>query len=141
MIAAGPSIHRHDPIAAIKNSGYRGAIAIVATESAMVYCLRNGVVPDLVVTVDPHDRDKALVRRPGPFAGRSDADDYYRRQDMDESVRREREFNEEVIARNLTGTGRISVSWVSTTAGRMSSGAASIPVCRFTGGSDADVRY
>jgi len=95
VIAAGPSIHRHDPIAAIKNSGYRGAI--VATESAMVYCLRNGVVPDLVVTVDPHDRIKRWFGDPDLSQEELDADDYYRRQDMDESVRREREFNEEVI--------------------------------------------
>ena len=52
VIAAGPSIARRDPLKEIKQAGYRGAI--IATDSAMYYCLRNGVVPDLVVTVDPH---------------------------------------------------------------------------------------
>lgn len=95
VIAAGPSIHRADPIATIKESSYRGAI--VATESAMVYCLRNGVVPHLVVTVDPHDRIKRWFGDPDLSQEDLDADDYYRRQDMDEAVRKEWEFNDEVL--------------------------------------------
>lgn len=95
VIAAGPSVHRHDPLRAIMASGYRGAI--IATESAMLYCLRNGVVPDLVVTVDPHDRILRWFGDPKLDSAKLAADDYFRRQDMEEAVRNERAFNAEVM--------------------------------------------
>jgi hypothetical protein len=82
VIAAGPSIRRHDPIRFIRDSGYSGAV--IATDSALAYCLRNGVVPDLVVTLDPHA--KRIVRWFGDPELTEEclrADDYYRRQDMD----------------------------------------------------------
>ena len=44
IIAAGPSIQRNNSIAAIKSSGYKGAL--VVTESAISYSLSNEVVPD-----------------------------------------------------------------------------------------------
>lgn len=96
VIAAGPSIKRHDPIRVIKDTGYDGVI--VATESAMPYCLRNDVVPDLVVTADPHP--SRIVRWFGdPRLGEGDLeDDYFRRQDMDETLAREYEFNSRMLA-------------------------------------------
>ena len=96
VIAAGPSIRRHDPIKAIKAADYKGAI--IATESAILYCLRNGVVPDLVVTVDPFPM--RIVRWFGdPNLTREvlEGDDYYRRQDMDESFANEIRTNQEVM--------------------------------------------
>lgn len=97
IIAAGPSIKRFDPINEIKRSGYDGAI--ICTESALYYCLRNGVVPDLTVTLDPHAT--RIVRW---FGDRHlteveiGKDDYYRRQDMDEAFARELETNREILA-------------------------------------------
>ncbi len=95
VIAAGPSIKRFDPIAAIKASGYRGAL--VVTESAIHYCLSNGVVPDLVVTVDP-DPDRIVRWFGDPALSRDslERDDYYRRQDMDESFANEIRTNQRV---------------------------------------------
>jgi hypothetical protein len=97
VIAAGPSIARHDPIKQIKAAGYDGAI--VATESAIYYCLRNGVVPDLVVTVDPHG--ERLVRwfgRPELDDRQLARDDYFRRQDMDSSFAKEHEANKAILS-------------------------------------------
>lgn len=82
IIAAGPSVRRNDPIRLIKESGYKGTI--IATESALSYCLRNDVVPHLTVTLDPHAT--RIVRWFGDPGLTEDAirnDDYYRRQDMD----------------------------------------------------------
>lgn len=96
VIAAGPSIKRQDPIKAIKESGYRGAI--IATESALSYCLRNGVVPHLTVTLDPHAT--RIVRWFGdPTLDRAKlaADDYFRRQDMDEAFADELKMNAQLI--------------------------------------------
>jgi hypothetical protein len=96
VIAAGPSIKRQDPIKAIKASGYRGAI--IATESAVSYCLRNGVVPDLTVTLDPHAT--RIVRWFGDSTldvKKLAADDYFRRQDMDQAFADELRINTQLI--------------------------------------------
>lgn len=96
VIAAGPSVKRQDPLSAIKQAKYDGAI--VATDSAIYYCLRNGVVPDLVVTLDPHPT--RIVRWFGDTSlGRDslDGDDYFRRQDMDEAFSNELKVNEEIL--------------------------------------------
>lgn len=86
VIAAGPSLHRQDTARILKDSGFKGTI--VATESAMAWCLRNGMKPHVVVTVDPHpDR---IVRWFGDPKLDEDAlarDDYFSRQDMDPAFR------------------------------------------------------
>ena len=53
IIAAGPSIKRMDPIADIRKNNFNGKI--VTSESGLYYCLNNELVPDLVVTIDPHE--------------------------------------------------------------------------------------
>lgn len=75
IIAAGPSLRRRDPAAAL--DGFTGAI--LATDSALRYCLSAGLVPDLVVTLDPHPTRIARW-----FGSPIDPeDDYFRRQDID----------------------------------------------------------
>src|SRR5262245_44760768 len=96
VIAAGPSLARRDPITAIGDAGYRGAI--VATESAMSACLRKGVVPHLTVTLDPHAT--RIVRWFGDPHLDEEAtarDDYFRRQDMDRAFADELRLNKELI--------------------------------------------
>lgn len=96
IIAAGPSIRRFDPIRQIKESGYKGTI--IATDSAIAYCLRNGVVPHLAVTLDPHAT--RIVRWFGdPHLSREkmEADDYFRRQDMDTAFAAEERTNREIL--------------------------------------------
>lgn len=96
VIAAGPSLARHDPITQIKAAGYKGAL--VATESALFYCLRNGVVPDLIVSLDPHaTRIVRWLGDPSLTEESLDKDDYYRRQDMDRTFADELRINEEVL--------------------------------------------
>lgn len=95
IVAAGPSAHRNTPAARLKESGYRGAI--VATESAMFQCLQVGLVPSLVVSVDPHsDRIKRWFGDPN--LPTTIQDDYFRRQDLDESFANEHEHNKKVLA-------------------------------------------
>jgi len=97
VIAAGPSIRRHDPIARIKRAGYCGTI--IATDSAIAYCLRNGVVPHLVVTLDPHaTRIVRWFGDPGLSEAAVQSDDYYRRQDMDTAFADEMRANREILA-------------------------------------------
>lgn len=97
IVAAGPSIHRQDTAKIIRDSGFDGTL--VATDSAMSWCLRHGFVPDLVVTLDPHAR--RIVR----WFGDPDLnerliaeDDYYARQDMDPRFRHDQlQFNREML--------------------------------------------
>lgn len=95
VIAAGPSVKRQDPAKLILQESFDGAL--IATESAMLYCLRHGLVPDLVVTVDSHE--SRIVR----WFGDADLteqhlqqDDYFSRQDMDERFADQIKANEEV---------------------------------------------
>ncbi len=92
IIAAGPSLHRGDVARRIKQSSFTGTI--IATDSSISYCLRNDVVPDLVVTLDPHA--KRIVRwfgDPDLQPEDSDEDDYHRRQDMDPAFADEASHN------------------------------------------------
>jgi hypothetical protein len=96
VVAAGPSAKRFDPSATLKRSGYRGTV--IASESALYQCLRHGLVPHLIVSVDPHPM--RIVRWFGdPNLGQAtiDADDYFRRQDMDPSFSDELAHNRVVM--------------------------------------------
>src|SRR5262245_35774673 len=83
VIGAGPSMRpRGKPalLDRLRVAGYRGTI--VAADGALGACLRAGVVPHVVVTVDPHPG--RIVRWFGdPSLTAPSADDYFRRQEMD----------------------------------------------------------
>ena len=80
VVAAGPSLRRRDSVERLARSGFTGTI--VAVDSALGACLRAGVVPHVVVTVDPHPG--RIVRWFGdPSLTAPPADDYFRRQEMD----------------------------------------------------------
>lgn len=96
VIAAGPSLKQTQVAEQIIASNYQGAI--IATESSMLYCLRHGIIPDLVVTVDPHP--KRIVRWFGdPDLNEADLrnDDYFERQDLDSSFTEALRTNEEIL--------------------------------------------
>ncbi|HKZ08681.1 MAG TPA: 6-hydroxymethylpterin diphosphokinase MptE-like protein [Methylomirabilota bacterium] len=80
VVGAGPSLARRRSLERLHAAGYAGTI--VASDGALGACLRAGVVPHVVVTVDPHpDR---IVRWFGdPRLTAPSADDYFRRQEMD----------------------------------------------------------
>jgi len=96
VIAAGPSVKRKDPAALIRETGYSGAV--VASESAISYCLRNGVVPDLAVTVDPGiERVIRWLGDPNLTEEKLVEDDYFARQDQDDAFADELRANEEIL--------------------------------------------
>jgi hypothetical protein len=80
VIGAGPSLHRRDSLARLRKSGYDGTV--VAVDGALGSCLRAGVVPHLVVSVDPH-RERIVRWFGDPAMTAAPADDYFRRQEMD----------------------------------------------------------
>jgi hypothetical protein len=95
VIAAGPSLHRQNLIARIKALPSRPLL--VCCDASMGACLRQGLVPDIVLSLDPHAH--RIVRWFGDpdLAGRPE-DDYFRRQDLDIELREnERAKNEQMI--------------------------------------------
>jgi hypothetical protein len=96
IVAAGPSLQRTNVAELLKSFRFDGAV--IATDSAMRYCLRQGIVPDLVVTLDPHT--KRIVRwfgDPELDASHLETDDYFSRQDMDRAFSDEMRANEEIL--------------------------------------------
>jgi hypothetical protein len=96
VIAAGPSMRRKQVAEQLLSANYDGAI--IATESSMLYCLRHGIIPDLVVTVDPHPT--RIVRWFGdPNLTEADlkTDDYFERQDLDTDFAQALRTNDEIL--------------------------------------------
>ncbi len=91
MISAGPSLHRKKSLETIKKSGFKGHI--VAVDGSMGHCLRNGIVPDFVITVDP-DPHRIIRWFGDPRLAERPEDDYFQRQDLDPA------FHKNEIARN-----------------------------------------
>ncbi|MBI2526482.1 MAG: DUF115 domain-containing protein [Candidatus Rokubacteria bacterium] len=80
VVAAGPSLARRRSLERLRASGFAGTI--VAVDGALGACLRVGVLPHVVVSVDPHP--ERIVRWFGdPRLTAPSADDYFRRQEMD----------------------------------------------------------
>lgn len=96
VVASGPSIKFQDPAKAILSSGYKGTV--VCAESAIRYLLTHGIIPDLMVTVDPHPhRIVRWLGDPELNEEKLAKDDYFRRQDMDEQFAQELEVNQKII--------------------------------------------
>jgi hypothetical protein len=96
VIAAGPSLKRQKSVERIKKKGYSGII--ISTDSAVRYCLSTGMVPDLIVTLDPHA--KRIVRWFGDTRLKKSElhkDDYFRRQDLDVAFADEIRSNQETL--------------------------------------------
>jgi len=96
VIAAGPSIKRKNPLNIILKAQFKGAI--VVTDSALFNCLKNNAIPDLVVTVDPHE--KRIVRWFGDInltLTDLKSDDYFSRQDLDINFKGDLDTNREII--------------------------------------------
>jgi hypothetical protein len=80
VVGAGPSLRRRRSLERLRVSNFAGAI--VAADGALGACLRAGVMPHVVVSVDPHP--ERIVRWFGdPGLTEARADDYFRRQEMD----------------------------------------------------------
>jgi len=115
IVAAGPSLHRTESLRRLADAQFGGMV--IATDSAVLRCLRHGIVPDLVVTVDPHD--PSIVRwfgDPDLDAAALGDDDYFRRQDMDDLFRDEVRTNRELLKLMAQYGPRLNIA-MSTSAG------------------------
>ena len=95
VIAAGPSLHRQNIVPRLKE--LRDRFTVVCCDGALPACLRNDLIPDIVVSADP-DRHRIVRWFGDPNLDKRPDDDYYRRQDLDIHLREnERVRNQEVI--------------------------------------------
>ena len=85
VISAGPSLHKKDPVKQLLAHGFDQPV--ITLDSSLGYCLRNGLVPDYVVVVDPDESrvvrwfgDHKLEERP--------EDEYFQRQELDPIMHR-----------------------------------------------------
>lgn len=95
VVSAGPSLYRTRTIERIKGAEFPGII--VATDGALGHCLRVGLLPHFVVSVDPHPT--RMVRLYGdPDMDKRPPDDYFQRQDLyPEMLRDEAARNRELM--------------------------------------------
>ena len=95
VVSAGPSLHKRKSIDTIKNSGFKGYI--VCADGAFGHCLRSGLIPDFVLTVDP-DPHRIIRWFGDPRLAERPEDDYFQRQDLDPALNKD-EFdrNEELL--------------------------------------------
>jgi len=86
VISAGPSVHKRNSIQRIKQSAYKGTIIVV--DGAYIASLKQGLIPDFVLTLDPHPT--RIVRWFGDsnFEENNKHDDYFQRQDLDLEFRK-----------------------------------------------------
>lgn len=80
VVGAGPSLSRRRSLERLAVSGFVGTI--VAADGALGPCLRAGVVPHVVASVDPH-RERIVRWFGDPSLVAPGTDDYFRRQEMD----------------------------------------------------------
>lgn len=84
VVSAGPSLYKQNILPRLRG---RFSGTIIATDGAYVQCLKAGVIPDYVLTLDPHPT--RMVRWFGdPDIERNmEGDDYFERQDLDVAFR------------------------------------------------------
>lgn len=86
VISAGPSVYKQNSIQRILDASYSGTI--IAIDGSYIACLKKGLIPDYVMTLDPHPT--RIVRWFGDpeFEKHSQNDDYFSRQDLDIEFRK-----------------------------------------------------
>tara|TARA_A100001011_G_scaffold386498_1_gene462440 strand:+ start:131 stop:1141 length:1011 start_codon:yes stop_codon:yes gene_type:complete len=96
VISGGPSLRKNNHIKIIKK--FRKKFIIICADGSLFYLLENNIIPDLVVTLDPHKTrivrwfgDKNLKKKD------IQEDDYFKRQEIDIKFRNELKVNKKIL--------------------------------------------
>ncbi len=84
IISAGPSLYRQKVLTRIFNRFHGN---IIATDGSYIQCLKAGVIPEYVVTLDPHPHRMVRWFGDPDFEKNAEGDDYFERQDLDVNFR------------------------------------------------------
>lgn len=104
VISAGPSLYRNKTLERLK--GFKGTT--IAIDGSYIQCLKAGIVPDYVVTLDPHPTRVVRWFGDPDFEKNSLGDDYFARQDLDVAFRENRSKENEAN-RSLIDAQRTSL--------------------------------
>jgi hypothetical protein len=85
VISAGPSLYKNNILERIKESGYQGSV--IAIDGSYVRCIKAGIEPDYVLTLDPHPTRMVRWFGDPDFEKNLEGDDYFSRQDLDIAFR------------------------------------------------------
>lgn len=85
VVSAGPSLHKFDVLRKIKESGFDGLL--ICVDGSYIKCLKAGLVPDMMVSLDPHPTRMVRWFGDPDFEENSAKDDYFNRQDLDVEFR------------------------------------------------------
>lgn len=85
-ISGGPSVLRRRSIEKLKELEFQGSI--ISADASYIGCLRRGLIPDYVVTLDPHPTRIVLWFGDPKYAEHSATDNYFERQDINVEFRR-----------------------------------------------------
>jgi hypothetical protein len=92
IVSAGPSLYREKMLSRIPKEGRK--FLVIATDGSYVQCLRAGIEPNYVVTIDPHPTRVVRWFGDPQIERHLEGDDYFQRQDLDVTFRhRPRETN------------------------------------------------
>ena len=104
IVSAGPSLYRQKILSRL--GGFKDTL--IATDGAYIQCLRAKLVPDFVISLDPHPTRMVRWFGDPDFAVNSEGDDYFERQDLDitfrENAARTNEENIELVNDNAWRT-------------------------------------
>tara|TARA_X000000950_G_scaffold67138_1_gene82915 strand:+ start:5651 stop:6676 length:1026 start_codon:yes stop_codon:yes gene_type:complete len=96
IVAAGPSLRKNDFRNLLKKN--RKKILIICADSSLYYLLEKKIIPDLIVTLDPHkDRIIRWFGDENLKISKLRKDNYFRKQDLDVSYKNEIKNNRDVL--------------------------------------------
>lgn len=96
IVGGGPSLRKINQIKVLKK--YKKNFIVIACDGALYYLLSNNIIPDLVVTFDPHPT--RIIRWFGNTNLKKKdlkKDDYFSRQDIEKKFNDEIESNKKII--------------------------------------------
>ena len=96
IVSGGPSLRRNDQIKVLKK--FAKKFIIISCDGSLFYLLSNKIIPDLVITLDPHPTrivrwfgDKKLTKK------KIKKDDYFMRQDLEKKFNNELKSNKKMV--------------------------------------------
>lgn len=104
VICAGPSVHRRKSIQRIIDANYQGTV--IAVDASYVACLRAGLIPDFVLSLDPHPTRMVRWFGDPDLEENMKNDDYFKRQDLDVEFRKNEKINNQLSIDLINRFGR-----------------------------------
>ena len=87
VVSAGPSLYRENVLTRLGLLDFEGTL--IATDGAYIQCLKAGITPDWVITLDPHPTRMVRWFGDPDLARNMEGDDYFTRQDLAKDFRTE----------------------------------------------------